>query len=254
MQGERLTRDEAFDLVRRAVQQLTNGDPETSVRASDARTTAREILGRDSETLSERFFQRILRDAHDANVIDLRKRGDDYEVSMAAAAAPIADQLREAQTEAVAASGVESQGARSAAAAQSLRRGMGGRGGGPGRGRQAELPPELLTLGVIEEPAPQAAAPATAEAPPPAEETPAPAAKKRGRRRGGSKKTADASADAAETEKAPAARKAAKRGRTAAKKTTAAQADGGADTPDESAKKSARKRRGRKTASSAAEG
>ena len=63
------------------------------VPASAVRRKARELLGRDSETLDERFFLRILRDAHDADVIDLRKRGDDYEVAPAAAVASVADQL-----------------------------------------------------------------------------------------------------------------------------------------------------------------
>jgi uncharacterized protein (TIGR00288 family) len=271
MRGERLTREEAFDLVRRAVAQRTNGDPEASVRASDVRSTAREILGRDSESLAERFFQRILRDAHDNNVIDLRKRGDDYEVSIAAAAAPIAEQLKEAAGEAgavEAAGGIDSQASRSAAAAQSLRRGMRGRGSS-GRGG-AVVPPELLMLGVIDDGTSAPAAPAASEPPSgevPDEESPkteaAPAAaKKRGRRRSGAKKAAAKSAgdDAAA---APAAKKAAKRGKRATKKTSAA-SDAGEDAAakgsegegEAAAKKSARKRRGRgrKTATAGTEG
>ncbi|PYO50097.1 MAG: hypothetical protein DMD72_03345, partial [Gemmatimonadetes bacterium] len=73
--GLRLRREEAFDLVRRAVG--SNGG--APIRASLARATARELLGRDSESLSERNFIRILQDAHDADVVDLRRRGDDYE-------------------------------------------------------------------------------------------------------------------------------------------------------------------------------
>ncbi|HEV7388943.1 MAG TPA: NYN domain-containing protein, partial [Gemmatimonadaceae bacterium] len=69
--GLRLRREEAFDLVRRAVG--VNGGP--PVRASEARTAARALLGRDSESLSERNFIRILQDAHDADLIDLRRRG-----------------------------------------------------------------------------------------------------------------------------------------------------------------------------------
>jgi uncharacterized protein (TIGR00288 family) len=254
MRGERLTRDEAFDLVRRAVQQRTGGDPEASVRASDVRATARDLLGRDSETLSERFFQRILRDAHDANVIDLRKRGDDYEVSMAAVA-PIAEQLAAAsgQSAVDAAGGIDSAASRSAAAAQSLRRGMRGRGAGAGRGG-LEVPPELMTLGVIEEAAPASPAPARPEVEAPAAEpveAAAPAAKKRGRRRGGAKKAAGKAAEPAA--EAPAAKKAVKRGTRGAKK-AAAFASGASASPDAAVKKSAGKRRGRKTATSAAEG
>ncbi len=58
--GERLTREEAFDLVRRATAAATSGDQ--AARADDVRAKARELLGHDSESLSERNFSRILRD------------------------------------------------------------------------------------------------------------------------------------------------------------------------------------------------
>ncbi len=89
--GIRLTRDEAFQLVRRAVGTLVSGN--ASVPASKVRAAARELLGRDSESLSERNFTRILQDAHDADVVDLRKRGGDFEVAGSATAAPVAQQL-----------------------------------------------------------------------------------------------------------------------------------------------------------------
>jgi hypothetical protein len=140
--GERLTRDEAFDLVRRAVDILTGG-ADTPVLASDVRRKARDLLGRDSESLNERMFVRILRDAHDANVVDLRKRGDDWELAPAADVAPIADQLAAAVP-----TPSQSQAGRSAATAASFRRGMRSRGG---RASGAvELPPELLSLGVVD--------------------------------------------------------------------------------------------------------
>ncbi|MBA3557288.1 MAG: NYN domain-containing protein [Gemmatimonadaceae bacterium] len=147
MAGERLTRDEAFELVRRSITELTL-DGSESARASDVRRKARELLGRDSETLSERFFTRILRDAHDVNVIDLRKRGDDYEVSPAASAQPISQQLVEAEAGATPAPSA-SQAGRSAATAGALRRGIRSRGVG-GRGGSGEMPPELLSLGIVE--------------------------------------------------------------------------------------------------------
>src|SRR4029078_5426460 len=81
--GERLTRNEAFDLVRRAVETLTTDDDDAT-RASEVRRRAWELLGRDSESLSDRMFIRILKDAHDGGVIDLRRRGDDFEVARAA--------------------------------------------------------------------------------------------------------------------------------------------------------------------------
>ena len=89
--GERLTRDEAFDLVRRSVESLVTGDE--AVRASVVRAKARELLGRDSESLSDRNFPRILKDAHDNDVIDLRRRGDDFEIARAAEAESVSDQL-----------------------------------------------------------------------------------------------------------------------------------------------------------------
>ncbi len=89
--GIRLTRDEAFQLVRSAVASLVSGT--ASVPAAKVRAAARDILGRDSESLSERNFTRILQDAHDADVVDLRKRGGDFEVAGSATAAPVAQQL-----------------------------------------------------------------------------------------------------------------------------------------------------------------
>ena len=138
MVGERLTRDEALSLLKRAVSELTASE-DAAVPASVVRRKARELLGRDSETLDERFFLRILRDAHDADVIDLRKRGDDYEVAPASAATSVTEQLAAAAPPAP----EPSQSSRSAQNAASLRRGM------RSRGRGGELPPELLTVGVI---------------------------------------------------------------------------------------------------------
>jgi uncharacterized protein (TIGR00288 family) len=145
--GIRLTRDEAFDLVRRAVESVATSD--TPARASEVRRTARNLLGRDSESLSERNFTRILQDAHDADIIDLRRRGDDYEVSPAVVAAPIADQLSTAETTATPPSPTPSTPA--------VPRGMGPRGI-PGRGlavrgrKNAEVPSDLLLIGVVDYP------------------------------------------------------------------------------------------------------
>jgi len=140
--GLRLTREEAFNLVRRAV--AAGGS--ASVRASQVRATARELLGRDSESLSERNFLRILQDAHDADIVDLRRRGSDYEVAPAAAAAPVSDQLAAAEPALV------------AAVSAPAPMGMGARGGGTARGRgrgamgaRVGAPPaHLLSVGVVE--------------------------------------------------------------------------------------------------------
>ncbi|HEX5178631.1 MAG TPA: NYN domain-containing protein [Gemmatimonadaceae bacterium] len=204
MTGERLTREEALDLVQRAVAQVgaTSAEP---VPASVVRRAARELLGRDSESLNERFFHRILRDAHDAERIDLRLHGEDYEVAPAAAraaaaapAAPAADAATDA-----------SQAQRSVANAASLRRGM--RHRGLRTSRAGELPPDLFSVGVVgltpaePEAAPEPAAEAVPEAGTEAVADTAPARRPRGRRAGKSGartrgKTATAAAAPAQTE------------------------------------------------------
>jgi uncharacterized protein (TIGR00288 family) len=171
MGGERLTRDEAFDLVRRAVAALTRDG--SSVRASAVRDRARELLSRDSESLSERNFIRILKDAHDADVIDLRRRGDDFEVARAEAAPSVGDQLAKAEPP-------PAPRADATPARLSLR----GRGSGA-RGRiPSSLPPELLALGVV-----QTASPVSGNGAEEIHEPAAPAAPaaKRGRKRAAAK-------------------------------------------------------------------
>jgi uncharacterized protein (TIGR00288 family) len=145
--GLRLTREEAFNLVRRAVGQ--NG----SARASQVRSTARELLGRDSESLSERNFLRILQDAHDADLVDLRRRGTDYEVAPAAPSTPVSQQLAAAEPPKPAPSAPAmptGMGSRSAPPSR-------GRGRGPIGARVGIMPPDLLSVGVVEtsRPAPE---------------------------------------------------------------------------------------------------
>ena len=140
--GLRLTREDAFNLVRRAVE-ASNGAP---ARASQVRMTARELLGRDSESLSERNFLRILQDAHHADIVDLRRRGSDYEVAPAAPGTPLAQQLAEAEPPKPV-----------APPAPTAPTGMGNRGGGSARGRgrgviagRGAPPADLLSVGVVE--------------------------------------------------------------------------------------------------------
>jgi uncharacterized protein (TIGR00288 family) len=238
--GERLTRQEAFSLVARAVAALASGD--RAVPASRIREHAFELLGRDSESLSERNFIRILKDAHDADVIDLRRRGDDYEVAVAAQAPPVADQLnRAAAAEPAALPG----------AAPLVPRGMGPRGAGAGRGRGpaargATPPPGLLLLGVVDDAEPSVVtppvesaspAPSTGPAEPAGDDTAAPAAppkRGRARKKAATKKTAArtpraaaASAAAAPAEPSdPPAPRATKSRRGRGKKKVAATVDG----------------------------
>ncbi len=206
MDGERLTRTEAFDLVRRTVDDLAEGDE--TVRASDVRRRARQLLGRDSESLNDRMFVRVLKDAHDQGIIDLRRRGDDFEVARAAEAPPVSEQLAERERAAVAATAPE-PGTNAGSAAPI--RGMGPRGAGSGRqgarGRLPAPPPELLSIGVVETaPAPalrvEHAAPIGDESPVGGKRAPA-----RGRRSTPAKSTRAA---AKKTGSRPRAKKAAK--------------------------------------------
>jgi len=153
--GLRLTREEAFNLVRRAVGDVT-------ARASQVRSTARDLLGRDSESLSERNFLRILQDAHHDNIVDLRRRGEDYDVAPATPATPVAQQLAEAEPPKLATPSAPAtptgMGARSAPASR-------GRGRGPIGARVGVLPPHLLSIGMVETSRP-APAPITTESVP----------------------------------------------------------------------------------------
>ena len=138
--GERLTRSEVFDLVKRAVEALT-GASNSPVPATRVREKALELLGRPSDTLSERHFDRILHDAHDAEVIDLKRRGEALEVSRAVATPSVADQLN------IADAAVPKPGtAPSAPAAKT-----GTRAGRAGFGKRlGEAPAHLLNIGVVE--------------------------------------------------------------------------------------------------------
>jgi uncharacterized protein (TIGR00288 family) len=163
--GLRLTREDAFNLVRRAVGESG------PARASQVRTTARQLLGRDSESLSERNFLRILQDAHDADLIDLRRRGADFEVAPAAPSTPVSEQLAAAEPPKVAVSSTPSMptgmGARSSPPGRGRGRGpIGARGGAP--------PADLLSVGVVEPWKPASSEPVfvepVSELPPTAEE------------------------------------------------------------------------------------
>jgi uncharacterized protein (TIGR00288 family) len=137
--GIRLTRDEAFSLVRDVVAALATGDE--AVPSERVRQKAFALLGRDSESLSERNFARILRDAHDADVVDLRKRGDAFEVAAAASVPSVADQLevKEAALKAVAA---QEKAANTAVVPRGMgHRGAPARGGRGAFGGKAAAPP-----------------------------------------------------------------------------------------------------------------
>jgi hypothetical protein len=195
------------------------------------RSKARELLGRDSESLSDRNFPRILKDAHDGDVIDLRRRGDDFEIARAAEAESVSAQL--AKTAA--------NNAPPPASQPTVPRGMGPRGATSTRGRvgrpgapPADFLSSLLSVGVV---GPSSSAtPTASHAAVPAATTPAPVvvaapaetvvekapARERGRKPAAAKKSvaAPAAAAARKNVAAPAAKGTAKKG--AAKKAPAA--------------------------------
>ncbi len=209
--GERLTRNEAFDLVRRAVETLTTGAE--TVRASAVRQRAHELLGRDSESLSERNFARILQDAHDADMIDLRRHGNDYDVSRAVSAVPVAEQLAAAEVTATPAK---------VPAAPGLRLGLGPRGGGArGRGaKTGEFPANLLSFGVVETTPP--AADAAAASPATVESKPSAPRKTRGRAKSAKAESGASEAASGSPAKKPRAPRARKTAKTASSEPTGA--------------------------------
>lgn len=190
--GMRLTRDEAFDLVRRAVASVATTN--APARASAVRVAARDLLGRDSESLSERNFTRILKDAHDSDIIDLRRRGDDFEVAPAVTAAPIAAQLSTAEQ-----ATTPARPATPAAPRGMAPRGVSPRGRGFG-GKSSAPPLDLLSIGVVDDamltPEPVGVAPVTEstaaeqEAPARPAKAATPAAKQGRGRKTAAKKTA----------------------------------------------------------------
>ncbi|HYV97970.1 MAG TPA: NYN domain-containing protein [Gemmatimonadaceae bacterium] len=137
--GERLSRDEAFVLIKRAVGDIATTD--APVSATAVRERVHTLLGRDSESLSERFFTRILRDAHDASIVDVRKHGDSYEVAPAGAA-PVTDQLSKAQAARTPQAAAEPAPPPPTPSPLTGRRGT--------RGKASAPPPELLSLGVVQ--------------------------------------------------------------------------------------------------------
>ncbi|MBK7905438.1 MAG: NYN domain-containing protein [Gemmatimonadetes bacterium] len=188
--GIRLTRDEAFGLVRDAVAAVAN--TEDPVPSETVRVKAHQLLGRDSESLSERNFARILKDAHDAGLVDLRKRGEAFEVLAASGAASIADQLAVAEKAATP----------TAAPSAPAPRGMGPRSvpsNRRGGGKPAGIPQGLLLLGMVEEPA----APVVAEVAAPAAEE----KKGKGKKAAVKEPKAEKPAKAEKAEKEPKAKK-----------------------------------------------
>ncbi len=184
--GDRLTKDEAFDLVQRALAAAGNG--EASVSSRDLRRKAFELLGHDSESLSERFFARILKDAQDAELLDLRRRGRDYDVQMRHGGTPgVSGRLNVAAAAHAGASAATPTAtapvAPAAAAPPPATRGVGGFGRRDARsGRPAAPPPDLLSIGVVEH-----LPVAVSSAPRQEEEAAAPASKPAARTRRGSR-------------------------------------------------------------------
>jgi uncharacterized protein (TIGR00288 family) len=76
-EGEDLTLSAAFDLLRQALSEFEHADE--GVPAEDVHTRMKELHGDQDEPLfQQRRFQRMLRQAHDANVIELAKVNGSY--------------------------------------------------------------------------------------------------------------------------------------------------------------------------------
>ncbi len=203
--GDRLTKDEAFDLVQRALAAVGNG--QTTVSSRDLRRKAFELLGRDSESLNERFFVRILKDAYDAELVDLKRRGRDYDIEPrhAAGATGVSERLNVAAAAhsstptalLTAGAPVPATPPPPAPVAPVATRGVGLYGRRDARsGRPTLPPPDLLSIGVVDVPGTTAVTPA----PESAYAAPAKVAAPRTRRgsRGGRGKGAAAAASTAE--------------------------------------------------------
>jgi uncharacterized protein (TIGR00288 family) len=210
--GERLTRNEAFDLVRKAVAATVKNDRPAAMLA--VRESAAALLGRDSESLNERNFTRILQDAHDADVIDLRKRGDSWEVAPVQQVEGVSEQLAKH----------DATHAPKPTAGPPAPRGMGSRGGLRG-GRPSAPPPELLMVGVVDHGVPIVAPPPVVAkaAPAPAPTVvAAPVAKSAAAARGNGRPAAKKAAPAKQAKPAAAAKKSAAPAKKAAAKTVVA--------------------------------
>ena len=78
---------EAFDLLREALMQLGATD-ETSIDAEAVRARMSELFTGDDDPLFERpRFQRLMRQAHDADLIELVKQGEEYVMRLGSAPA-----------------------------------------------------------------------------------------------------------------------------------------------------------------------
>ncbi len=76
-EGEELTLSAAFDLLRQALSEFEHADE--GVPAEDVHSRMKELHGDQDEPLfQQRRFQRMLRQAHDANVIELAKVNGSY--------------------------------------------------------------------------------------------------------------------------------------------------------------------------------
>jgi uncharacterized protein (TIGR00288 family) len=148
---------EAFGLLRQALSRLGGGD--TPVPAEALRETMIELKGGEAEPLEAERFPKLLRQAHDAEIIDLAKEPDGaYEVKLrsdaaalptpAAAAATLPEESREPEPEPALPSG---EGF-AAAAPASPPAGVPARSARFRRGSRGPrvAPPEVPKIGVVE--------------------------------------------------------------------------------------------------------
>ena len=218
-----LTLAKAFQLMSQALSELRGPVTQEALRLRMA-----ALHGRDDTLLEPTRFPRLLRQANDAEIADVRKVGeDDYEISLHRSAALVSPSAPAAAPRSESAAPVESSAQAplsepSDAAAEPAAAG-GGRDNGSRFGvrfrrgsRGSSRPGEIPLIGVVQIEAPPEESPAvSAEAAPPAEPEEAPAKKPSRSRRAPRKKAAATAAAAPDGGEAAAP---AKRPRARAKK------------------------------------
>jgi uncharacterized protein (TIGR00288 family) len=162
--AKQLTLAEGFELLRQALLVL-GATGENAVDADNARVKMLELTGEDGDPLFQRpRFQRFLRQAHDANLVEVTKGDEGYRLRLAAGA-----EVRDLQSPALSAAAeavtAEPAGDERPARPRGTRRGGRGRGRRAGRDAAAETgeaPAARAATAVAErtlEPAPERPSP-----------------------------------------------------------------------------------------------
>jgi len=131
---------EAFGLLKQALGRVGGSEP---VAAEDLREAMVELKGADGESLTPAKFPRLLRQAHDAEIIDLSKEEDGgYQVRLRAEAAAAAGEGGEGPQDPAPGAPAGGESAGGAVRSPRFRRGS--------RGPRQVPPPDVKSTGVVE--------------------------------------------------------------------------------------------------------